>query len=65
MGRDCLIDFTAVAGSQYDLEITTALASNSWSPLVTNIPGIDGTVQLTDTNAVSHSVRFYRVKSSM
>ncbi len=65
MGADCLIDFSAVTGSQYDLETTSDLPSAMWSAVTTNIPGVDGIVRITDSDAAGHPMRFYRVKSSM
>ena len=64
-GNDCLLDFTAATGNQYDLQSTSNLAGNFWSPVRTNIPGTDGTIRIIDTNAASESIRFYRVQSSL
>jgi hypothetical protein len=63
-GNDCLVDFTAATNDLYDLQRTSNLASNAWESVVTNIPGIDGTIRITDTNAASQPRRFYRVKAS-
>ena len=63
-GNDCLLDFTTVAGSQYDLQTTSNLAGNLWSPVMTNIPGTDSGVRVIDTNAAIQPKRFYRVKAS-
>lgn len=60
-GDDCLIAFAAVAGNQYDLQRTSDLPSLVWSPVATNVPGIDGTVQIIDTNAAGQPKRFYRL----
>jgi len=65
IGANCLIDFTAVNGGQYDLESAPGLGNNLWSPVATNIQGFDGTVQVTDINAASQPMRFYRVRSSL
>ena len=64
-GSDCLLDFTAAAGNQYELQSTSNLAGNFWSPVRTNIPGIDGTIRVIDTNAAREPVRFYRLQSSL
>jgi hypothetical protein len=64
-GKDCVLDFTAEAGNLYDLQGTSDPGSNLWTPVMTNIPGADSTIQIIDTNAVSQPKRFYRVKSSM
>ena len=63
-GSDCLIDFTTITGQQYDLQRTSNLTANLWLAVVTNIPGIDGTIRIADRNAASQSIRFYRVRSS-
>jgi hypothetical protein len=60
-GNDCLLDFTTAAGNRYDLQSTSNLAGNFWSPVMTNIPGTDGTVHVIDTNAAGQLRRFYRV----
>jgi hypothetical protein len=62
-GNDCLVDFTTAAGNQYDLQSTSNLAGNFWSSVSTNIQGTDGTVRVTDTNAITQARRFYRVQS--
>jgi hypothetical protein len=50
-------------GVQYDLQSTSNLAGNFWSPVSTNIPGTDGTVRVIDTNAATQPTRFYRLKA--
>ena len=65
IGVDCLIHFTAVTGNLYDLETRSGLAAGGWLPLIRNIPGSDGPVQVTESNGASHAIRFYRVKSSL
>ena len=52
-GDDCILDFTTAVGTQYDLQSTSNLAGNFWSPVATNIPGNDGTTRIIDTNAAS------------
>jgi hypothetical protein len=64
-GNDCLLDFTAAAGNQYELHSTSNLAGNFWSSVRTNIPGIDGTIRVIDTTAAREPVRFYRLQSSL
>ncbi len=61
--NDCLLDFSAATNNQYDLQGTSDLAVNSWVPVVTGIPGINGTVRVIDTNAGSRSRRFYRIQA--
>ncbi len=63
-GNDCLLDFTTAAGIQYDLQSTSNLTGNFWSPVSTNIPGTDGIVRVIDTNAATQPMRFYRVQAS-
>jgi len=64
-GNDCLLDFTAATGNQYELQSTSNLAGNFWSPVRSNIPGTDGAIHVTDTNAASQPKRFYRLKASL
>ncbi len=63
-GPDCLLDFSAAAGSRYELETTSNLAGNSWSPAATNIAGGDGTIRIIDADAAGQPQRFYRLQSS-
>jgi hypothetical protein len=63
-GNDCLLDFITAAGNRYDLQSTSDLVGAFWSPVMTNIPGADGTVRVIDTNAAGQPKRFYRVQSS-
>jgi hypothetical protein len=63
-GNDCLLDFTTATNNHYDLQRTSDLIANLWSPVITNVPGTDGTVELTDTNGATQARRFYRVKVS-
>jgi hypothetical protein len=64
IGVDCLIDFPAATGAQYDLERSGDLQIRIWPSVLTNIAGTDGTIQVTDRNAASRPLGFYRVKSS-
>ncbi len=64
-GDDCILDFTTAVGTQYDLQSTSNLAGNFWSPVATNIPGSDSTTRIIDTNAARQPKRFYRVQSSL
>ncbi|MCX6928656.1 MAG: hypothetical protein NT154_36410 [Verrucomicrobia bacterium] len=63
-GGDCLVEFTTASGDRYDLQSTSNLAGSFWSPVATNIAGMDGTVRITDPNAAVQPKRFYRVQSS-
>ena len=64
-GSDCLVDFTTATGNRYDLQSTSNLAGNFWSPVATNISGTDGTIRIIDTNAAAQPKRFYRLKLSL
>ena len=63
-GNDCLLDFTTATNNHYDLQRTSDLTANLWSPVITNVSGTDGTIELTDTNGAAQARRFYRVKVS-
>jgi len=63
IGADCLIDFVAVSGTQYDLQSTSNLSSGTWVPVISNIAGIDGTIETTDSNAVGRPTRYYRIRT--
>jgi hypothetical protein len=65
IGNDCLLDFDAAAGNKYELQSTSNLAGNFWSPVRSNIPGTDDTIRIADTNAARECMRFYRVQSSL
>jgi len=58
-----VISFNTVSNDIYDIQISADLTTGTWGPLVTNIPGIDGIVQYTDTNAPAQQIRFYRVRA--
>jgi len=64
-GDDCVIVFASAAGHQYDLQHSRDLGSNVWLPVMTNIPGIDGSLQIIDPNAARELKRFYRVKATL
>jgi hypothetical protein len=61
-GNDCLLEFTTETNNRYDLLRTADLRAGLWLPVITNVPGTDGTVELTDTNAGSQPAGFYRVR---
>lgn len=65
IGNDCLLDFSAVVGNQYDLDRANDPALGAWVPALTNIPGIDGTIEITDRNGAGQPRRFYRLKASL
>ncbi len=57
-----VIQFSSISGQTYELQATTNL-NNTWLPLVTNISGTGGLLQVTDTNAPGYATRFYRLKT--
>jgi hypothetical protein len=63
-GANSVISFSTVAGQTYDMQRASELMSGVWSLVATNIAGTGGTIQLTDTNALSQSSLFYRVRLS-
>ena len=62
-GNDCLVDFTTASGNQYNLQSTSNLAGNFWSPVSMNIQGMDGIIRITDTNAITQARKFYRLQA--
>src|SRR5215475_1099853 len=64
-GGNSLVSFNAQSGNQYDLQYASNLISGVWVPLVTNVPGSNGVIEITDTNGTGFSWRFYRIKSAL
>lgn len=64
-GNDAVVSFTGESGNQYDLESASNLASGGWSPVIMNVPGANGVIEITDTNGAGFSQRFYRVRSAL
>jgi hypothetical protein len=64
-GNLWLVDFTTISGLQYDLQLTTELASSAWSTVASNLAGIDGTLEVLDSSTPNHVKRFYRVRTSL
>ncbi len=64
-GKDCVVDFTTMGGSEYDLQRASNPLAGAWLAIATNIPGTDGIVEITDSNAASAATGFYRVRSSL
>ncbi len=65
IGNDCFLDFSAVAGNQYELHRANDLAAGNWVSAITNIPGIDGVIEIIDMNGAGQPRRFYRMKASL
>ena len=63
-GKDCVLDFTAEASGQYELQQTTDLASRVWIPVITNLQGTSP-IHVIDTNGAGQARRFYRVKTAL
>jgi hypothetical protein len=61
---NALIDFRTFLGESYDVLQAGSLTDSSWVIVAKNLPGIVGTIQYSDTNSVSPSNRFYRVRIS-
>jgi hypothetical protein len=64
-GMNALISFTTFLGESYDVLQAGTLVGNTWTSVATNVPGSGGTIQVTDTNSVGPSNRFYRVRISL
>ena len=64
-GGDCRVTITSEPGNQYDLQRSSNATSGGWSAVVTNVPGTNGLIEITDTNGAGASQRFYRVKAAM
>lgn len=60
-GNDILLSVPTLVGHTYRLEQSPDLSAISWGTLADNIAGTGGTLQITDTNAVSRDRRFFRV----
>jgi glucuronoarabinoxylan endo-1,4-beta-xylanase len=60
-GNDMVLSFSTVTGKTYRVERSDTLQSNSWTTVQDNIAGTGGTVQVTDSNGVGKSKRFYRL----
>ena len=58
-----VVSFDTQPGWKYDLQSVSNSPGGVWSPLVTNIPGTGGAVQITDTNALGWVGGFYRVRT--
>jgi len=61
----CAVSFTTEEGNQYDLLRASNLLNSSWSPVLSNIPGTGGIVQVTDTNVGGQTRLFYRLRTPL
>ncbi len=58
------LSFTSLPLGSYRVQWTTDLTVNAWSTLVvTNVSGLGGLLQVTDSNPPTESQRFYRVQT--
>jgi uncharacterized membrane protein len=61
-GSSLLLNFNSQAGHTYNIQITPALTTGTWSNLVTEIPGNGGIVQVQIPNAFSQPRQFFRIQ---
>ena len=57
-----VVSFNTQPGWKYELQSVSNSPGGVWFPLVTNIPGTGGPVQITDTNTLGRVGWFYRVR---
>ena len=60
-GAGANITFTSLVGKKYRLEFKNAVTDVSWTLVVDNIPGLNGTTTALDSGAIGMPRRFYRV----
>lgn len=61
LNNDLCLSFTSVLGRSYELQSRTNLTWDSWGPLPGLTPGNGGVAQTTITNALTQTMRFYRL----
>lgn len=61
--QNIVFSFTSLPLASYRVQWSSNLNSGVWNTLTNNVPGTGSTLQITDSNAISQSVRFYRVKT--
>ncbi len=57
-----VITFPTVAGKTYKVIYSSTLQGGDWADLRTGITGTGGTIGVTDTGALEHSPRYYRIQ---
>lgn len=62
-GNNFSLSFSSVTGQSYELQRAATLPTGSWLPVTTNLSGTGGIITVIDTNALSQTQRFYRVKT--
>jgi hypothetical protein len=60
-GNDLRLRFTSQAEISYQIQSSTNLSPESWSPLPGTVPGKAGITETTLTNAIILQQQFYRV----
>lgn len=60
-GNNFTVSFPSLTGHVYRVQWAANPASGAWTTLQDNISGTGGTIQVTDTNALSQAQRFYQV----
>jgi len=61
-GAANLPSFYAMEGRLYTILFRDGLASGSWQPLASGIPGSNGTVSVGDYDSATNAARYYRVQ---
>jgi hypothetical protein len=64
VGSNVVFNLSTFLGESYDVLRADALTAASWILVVVNLPGTGATIQVTDTNGVGPSTRFYRARIS-
>jgi hypothetical protein len=64
-GGNALVSFNAQSGNQYDLQYASNVIGGAWLAVITNVPGTNGVIEITDTNGAGLPRRFYRIKSAL
>jgi len=60
-----VLTFSTESGGVYAVQRTEDLIPPTWTPVASNILGTGGTIQITDTNALTRPRTFYRVQRGM
>ena len=61
-GDGNLPSFYAMEGRLYTIQFQADLATGSWVPLISGIPGSNGTISVGDYDSATNSARYYRVQ---
>lgn len=63
-GASVVLDFTTFLGESYDLLRADALNDASWTIVAGNVPGSGTAIEVTDTNGLGSTNRFYQARIS-